>query len=123
LNLTHPEQVARLRMSDAPPDYDAMPGRNPPGGLVWGNIYGTQCIAAADPSTGHVRAYVHLDGLNPKSRHHDQVANGIAYRLSDSDSVWVTGKNWHHMYQIQRGFPGNCETIWNQYVRTAAAGV
>jgi len=123
LNLTHPELVAAARDCDAPPPAYGMRSSSeppPPGALLWGNVYGTQCVACVHPATGSVMAYVHLDGLNPRSTGHTQVTNGVAYRLSDGARVWVTGKNWKHLFQIElvelaappKDFPAKCATAW-----------
>ena len=123
LNVTHPERVSQLHACQGPPEVlvnNTIPADSPSGGLVWGNIYGTQCIVAADPASGMALAYIHLDGLNPKSNGHVQVTNGIAYRAGDGNLVWVTGKNWRHMFQIElvplaqppKDFPNKCSTEW-----------
>lgn len=118
LRVTHPDE-ARAAHGDgrAPPD-PTLAGRAP--ALVWSNVYGTPCVVALDPNTGDARAWVHLDGLNPEAQGHEKVPNGVAFRDADQ-SLWVTGKNWREMFQIELvemaappgAFPGACKTIWN----------
>jgi glutamine cyclotransferase len=114
LRVTHPEEAVGggfFSNSNAPSV----------GALVWANIYGSSCVVMADPISGFVRGYLHLDGLNPTTNEHQNVYNGIAFRNLD-ESIWVTGKTWTQLHKIElvevvnpveiRKF-APCSTIWN----------
>lgn len=70
-------------------------------GEVLANIWLTNRIARIDPATGRVKGWIDLSslpeismGLGP-----DAVPNGIAYD-HDKGRLFVTGKNWPHLYEI-----------------------
>ncbi len=71
-------------------------------GEIWANIFMTQQIARIDPTSGSIIGYLSFDHLplpgddNPRQ----DVFNGIAYDPADR-SIWVTGKKWSKLYQIQ----------------------
>ena len=71
-------------------------------GEILANIWLTNRIARIDPKTGVVTGWIDLTGLpetlNPTDQ--DSVLNGIAYDRK-GDRLFVTGKNWPHLYQIQ----------------------
>jgi glutamine cyclotransferase len=71
-------------------------------GQVWANIWQTDRIVMIDPKTGEVSASINLAGLLPKEerRRDTNVLNGIAYDTADN-SLWVTGKRWPWIYQIE----------------------
>jgi glutamine cyclotransferase len=109
LRVTHPEEATGGFSS-------------PTGALLWANIFGSSCIVVADPLTGLVRAYIHLDGLNPSANPYQNVYNGIAFRNLD-ETIWVTGKQWDLIYKIKlieipqaevssKQFK-SCVTTWN----------
>ena len=128
LRVTHPDEASALHGDGTVLDYESSKAAREAaastagvaGALVWGNVYGTPCVAAFDPVSGRVRAYIHLDGLGPSNSAHERVYNGVAYRAVD-DSIWVTGKNWDAMYEIELvgldevpgDFPTACRTKWN----------
>ena len=71
-------------------------------GEILANIWQTHLIARIDPETGKVNAWIDMTGLpetlspgNP-----DAVLNGIAYD-GEHDRLFVTGKNWPHLYEIR----------------------
>jgi len=75
-------------------------------GEILANIWQTHLIARIDPATGKVKAWIDLTGLpetlaggNP-----DAVLNGIAYDR-DHDRLFVTGKDWPHLYEIRLTAP------------------
>merc|ERR1712048_949686 len=79
-------------------------------GELWANIYGMDCIARIDPSTGVVSGWVVLTNiLSPEeefelkratiSAKADPILNGIAFDAS-SRRLFVTGKLWPRLYQI-----------------------
>lgn len=71
-------------------------------GEVWANIYQTDRIARIDPSTGKVLSYVDLKGLlDDRDRKPDtDYLNGIAWD-SVNEKLYVTGKNWPWVYEIE----------------------
>lgn len=72
------------------------------GGQIWANVWQTDRIVIIDPETGEVTASINLAGLLPKKerRPDTDVLNGIAHNPAD-DSLWVTGKRWPWIYQIE----------------------
>lgn len=70
-------------------------------GEIWANLFQTKTIVRFDPATGRVSGYLNLDHLPlPGHQHPDQdVLNGIAYDPHNK-TIWVTGKNWSHLYQL-----------------------
>jgi glutamine cyclotransferase len=71
-------------------------------GLIFANIYPTDCIAQIDPHTGAVVGWLSLAGLLPLSERPDgsAVANGIAYD-PETGHLFVTGKLWPYIYQLR----------------------
>lgn len=72
------------------------------GGQIWANVWQTDRIVIIDPATGNVTASINLAGLLPATerRPGTDVLNGIAHNPAD-DSLWVTGKRWPWIYQIE----------------------
>jgi len=72
------------------------------GGLIYANVYPSDCIARIDPYSGHVVGWLDLHGLMPVSErpHRSAVANGIAYNAHTGD-LFVTGKLWPYLYQLR----------------------
>lgn len=71
-------------------------------GEILANIWQTGRIARIDPATGHVTGWIDLSSL-PEAQHladPDAVLNGIAYDAVH-DRLFVTGKDWPHLYQIR----------------------
>lgn len=78
-------------------------------GEVLANVWLTNRIARINPKTGTVTGWIDLTGL-PETRlslDADSVLNGIAYD-PEHDRLFVTGKNWPHLYEI--GLTGPQET-------------
>jgi glutamine cyclotransferase len=71
-------------------------------GLIFANIYPTDCVAQIDPHTGEVVGWMNLAGLLPLSERPDgsAVANGIAYDAA-TGHLFVTGKLWPYIYQLR----------------------
>ena len=73
-------------------------------GQIYVNVWMTHRIARVDPKTGHVLAWIDLTGLGPKpdetSDPTNDVLNGIAYDAK-GDRLFVTGKRWPTMYEIE----------------------
>lgn len=72
-------------------------------GFIYANIWMKDMIMKIDPQNGHVVGKIDLSALtnearkiNPKA----DVLNGIAYD-STADKVYVTGKLWPHIYEVQ----------------------
>jgi glutaminyl-peptide cyclotransferase len=73
-------------------------------GQLYANVWMTNRIARIDPATGNVVGWIDLDGLQPKPQDTEDpgndVLNGIAYDAS-SNRLFVTGKRWPKIYEIQ----------------------
>lgn len=71
-------------------------------GHIYANIWQTDRIAIISPDDGRVDAWVDLTGLRPitTSGDTDAVLNGIAFD-SAHDRLFVTGKLWPNVFQIQ----------------------
>jgi len=71
-------------------------------GKIWANVWTTNKIVVIDPLSGEVTASIDLHGLLPDNERHPNtdVLNGIAQNPSDG-SIWVTGKYWPWLYQIE----------------------
>ena len=69
---------------------------------IWANIWRSDRIVMIDPHNGKVVGSLNLDGLLPldERRPDTNVLNGIALNRDDG-TIWVTGKNWPWMYQIE----------------------
>jgi glutamine cyclotransferase len=71
-------------------------------GYIYANVWQSNRILIINPKNGHVEAYVDLSTLLPVSLRNTTtgVLNGIAYHKA-SQKLYVTGKNWPKLYQIQ----------------------
>lgn len=71
-------------------------------GEVWANVYGYDFILRIDPATGVTQGLVDLAGLRAllPAGSAAEVLNGIAYD-AEGDRLFVTGKLWPALYQIQ----------------------
>jgi len=71
-------------------------------GLVYANVWPTDCIAQIDPKDGRVVGWLDLSGLFPPEQRPNglAVANGIAYDQVQG-RLFVTGKYWPYIYQIK----------------------
>ena len=71
-------------------------------GEIWANVWQTDQIARIDPASGRVVGLIDLAGLLPEEdRLRDtDVLNGIAVDPQNGD-IWVTGKRWPWLYQIE----------------------
>jgi glutamine cyclotransferase len=69
-------------------------------GEVYANIWLEDRIAIINPQTGQVTGWIDLTGIcNQENRDANSVLNGIAYD-SAGDRLFVTGKLWSHLFQI-----------------------
>lgn len=75
-------------------------------GEILANIWQTNQIARIDPATGKVKAWIDMSGLpeTTRSPNPDAVLNGIAYDR-EQDRLFITGKNWPHLYEIRLTAP------------------
>ena len=70
-------------------------------GKIYGNIWQKDAIAVINPTTGAVEGVLDLTGLKSKITHKSaDVLNGIAYNPK-TKTIFVTGKNWDKMFEIQ----------------------
>jgi glutamine cyclotransferase len=71
-------------------------------GLIYANIWPTDCVAQIDPRDGKVVGWLDLSGLFPPGQRPNElaVANGIAYDHVQ-ERLFVTGKYWPYIYQIK----------------------
>jgi glutamine cyclotransferase len=71
-------------------------------GLLYANIWQTRYIVAIDPKTGAVLRKIDFTTLYPEDQKdpHADVLNGIAWDAAGK-RMFVTGKNWPHLYQIK----------------------
>lgn len=71
-------------------------------GEIYANVWMTNRIARIDPATGHVKAWIDLEGLLDVGKLPDpynDVLNGIAYD-AQHDRLFVTGKRWPKLFEI-----------------------
>jgi glutaminyl-peptide cyclotransferase len=66
------------------------------------NIWGQDYLARIDTTTGFVLALYDLQSLYPNRDPTADVLNGIALHPVNGQ-LWVTGKNWPFLYQIELG--------------------
>ena len=72
-------------------------------GFIYANIWTSEFIVKIDPANGEVVGKFDLSALANEAKginSNADVLNGIAYD-SISDKVYVTGKRWANIYQIQ----------------------
>jgi glutamine cyclotransferase len=71
-------------------------------GKVWANVWFQDRIIVIDPDSGAVTASIDLAGLRPEEtlEFRQDVLNGIARNPADG-SIWVTGKRWPWLFQIE----------------------
>ncbi|WP_395613750.1 glutaminyl-peptide cyclotransferase [Allosphingosinicella sp.] len=70
-------------------------------GEIFANIWQTPRIARIDPNTGRVTGVIDLSGIaNENTTSRDAVLNGIAFD-AQHNRLFVTGKLWPHLYEIQ----------------------
>jgi glutaminyl-peptide cyclotransferase len=75
-------------------------------GEIYANVWQTNRIARIDPATGQVKGWIDLSGLveSIPGRQDDDVLNGIAFDEAH-DRLFVTGKNWPRLFEIELGAP------------------
>lgn len=75
-------------------------------GRIWANVYGEKRIACISADSGRVEALIDFAGL-PLPEHRtgrEDVFNGIAHDPIQ-DRIFVTGKNWSRVYEIELTAP------------------
>ena len=80
-------------------------------GEIYANVWQTNRIARIDPATGQVKGWIDLSGLveSIPGRSDDDVLNGIAFDAAH-DRLFVTGKNWPRLFEIELGAPVEQQT-------------
>lgn len=75
-------------------------------GEIWANVWQEDSIARIDPASGEVVGWMNVAGyLSWWDRVRGaEVANGIAYDAA-SGRLWVTGKNWPHVFEVELPAP------------------
>jgi len=71
-------------------------------GYIYANIYTTSLIVKIDPQSGNVVGKLDINDLfvNSRKRYYSSAeTNGIAYN-PDTDKIYVTGKLWPYIYEI-----------------------
>lgn len=69
-------------------------------GEIFANVWHTAFIVRIDPASGRVTGVIDLRPLIAENHgDEDAVLNGIAYDRA-RDRLFVTGKNWAHLYEI-----------------------
>lgn len=71
-------------------------------GEILANIWYSDRIARISPQSGEVLGWIDLSALYPQSQrgNREHVLNGIAYDV-DAKRLFVTGKNWPKLYEIE----------------------
>jgi len=72
-------------------------------GFIYANVYNTDFIIKIDPATGKLKGKLDLTSIvNMETNKFPGILemNGIAYN-SAADKIYVTGKMWPHIYEIQ----------------------
>lgn len=72
-------------------------------GEIYANVYQTNAIVRIDPMSGNVTGVIDMRGILPNedfTTGQTDVLNGVAYD-SESNRLFVTGKNWPWIYEIK----------------------
>jgi glutamine cyclotransferase len=69
-------------------------------GEVLANVWGEDYIVRIAPGTGQITGYIDLRNLWPRRSDPEAVLNGIAYDAAGK-RLFVTGKNWPKLYEIE----------------------
>ncbi len=96
------QQTASLQVTDHGRPVAGLNELETVDGLIYANVYPSDCIAQIDPQSGRVVGWIDLSGLMPLSErpHRSAVANGIAYK-QETGELFVTGKLWPYIYQLR----------------------
>jgi len=72
-------------------------------GYIYANVWTTNNIVKIDPLNGNILGKLDLNALSLDAKYKNigsEVLNGIAYD-SSSDKIYITGKFWPNIYQIE----------------------
>lgn len=69
-------------------------------GEIFANVFTEDAIARIDPASGDVTGWIDISELKAAEGSDAGATNGIAY-LWRADRLFVTGKNWAHLYEIE----------------------
>jgi glutamine cyclotransferase len=70
-------------------------------GEIWANVWYQDRIVRISPLDGRVLGWIDLSILSERSRlSYQDVLNGIAFDAA-SGRLFVTGKNWSTLYEIE----------------------
>ena len=95
------EVVSRVRVHDEHGPVTAINELEMVKGALYANVWQSHRLAMIDPESGRITGWIDLTGLLPASeRSRVDVLNGIAYD-AEGDRLFVTGKWWPHVYQIE----------------------
>ena len=94
----------------APPPPPPPAGGILPGGEVWANVWGTDCLARVDPADGAVVGWVLAPSLRPRAAALSRTAppphgaaidvlNGVAADPA-TGRVWLGGKYWPRIFEV-----------------------
>jgi glutamine cyclotransferase len=89
-------------------------------GEIYANIWQTDRIARIDPQTGRVTGWIDLRGLlslEDRQSSDADVLNGIAYDAAN-DRLFVTGKLWPKLFEIELTEPDQNSTPTPSAART-----
>jgi glutamine cyclotransferase len=95
-------QLGSLQVTDGGRPVEGLNELESVGGLIYANVYPSDCVARIDSRTGQVTAWLDLGGLMPLSErpHSSAVANGIAHDPQTGE-LYVTGKLWPYVYRLK----------------------
>ena len=94
-------EVRRIRVTDQGRTISLLNELEYVKGEILANVWMTPHIVRIDPVTGKVKGWIDLSALVAAQGlgDSDAVLNGIAYD-AHGDRLFVTGKNWPHLYEI-----------------------
>lgn len=94
-------EVRRINVTAAGQPVPALNELEYVNGEILANVWMTTRIARIDPASGRVTGWIDLGPLVAETagNHEDSVLNGIAYDRA-GDRLFVTGKNWPRLYEI-----------------------
>ena len=95
------QETGRLQVRDGAVPVEDLNELEYVDGEIYANVWTTDRIAAIDPASGRVTAWIDLAGLMPRgSTSGDAVLNGIAYDAA-RQRLFVTGKLWPRLFEIR----------------------
>ena len=96
------EEIRRIEVTDQGVKVEKLNELEYIRGEVYANVWQTNRIARISPETGHVVAWINLEGLlsGEEPSHPVDVLNGIAYDPIQS-RLFLTGKYWPKLFEIK----------------------